>query len=228
MRVEPFDVGSYVHVIKRGARGADIVREKSDYWRFLRLLFFMNDAYTDNNWMVVTKGKNLFERPARWPVHEPLVVIECFTLMPNHFHLLLREIQEGGVSKFMKKLSQSMSEHANLKYNERGSLFQGSYRSRTIDSDTYLRYVAAYIMVKNTLELYPKKGLIGAQKNFEDAWKWAITYPFSSLGEYAGSRTYPSTLSAGILKDIFKVPQEFRSFSRDVILGGKWDSVAFE
>jgi len=49
MRIEPFTAGSYVHVLKRGARGIDIVRDESDRWRFLRILFFMNDEYFDKS-----------------------------------------------------------------------------------------------------------------------------------------------------------------------------------
>jgi len=223
MRVEPFEVGSYVHVIKRGARGMNITRDESDKWRFPRLLLFMNDEFVDHNWMLLTNGQKMFQRPIGWPKRKPIVAVECFTLMQNHFHLLLRETQKGGVSNFMKKLGQSMSEHANLKYNEKGSLFQGSYRSKTIDSDIYLKYVLAYIMVKNTFELYPNGGLVEARKNFNDAWKWAITYPFSNLGEYVDCQA-PSPISVGgNLKKIFETPSKFKSFSRDVILGRKWN-----
>jgi len=229
MRVEPFSVGSYIHVVKRGARGVDIVRDSSDYWRFLRLLFFMNDVHVDHNWMIVTNGASLFERPPQWPNRDPLVDIEGFTLMPNHFHLLIKEIKEDGVSLFMKKLGQSMSEHANMKYKEKGSLFQGSYRSRTIDSDTYLRYVAVYVMVKNVFELYPKGGLSVAKDNFEDAWKWAVEYNFSSMATFVGKNKASSTLLCnGALRDIFDNPLKFKEFSREVIESGKWQEVSFE
>ncbi|MEK7076152.1 MAG: transposase [Patescibacteria group bacterium] len=228
MRVELFTTGSFVHVLKRGARGIDIVRDESDRWRFLRILFFMNDEHFDKSWTVVTRGKGLFQRPESWPKRKPLVDILSYTLMPNHIHLLLKEIQKGGVSLFMKKMGQSMTEHANLKYKEKGSLFQGAYKSKTITTNEYLQYLAIYIMVKNVFELYPKKGLAGAQENFEDAWKWATTYPFSSFGDYAGIRSNAPIVTKGILEEIFDTPHKFKSFSREVILGGKWMSVEFE
>lgn len=228
MRIEPFTTGSHVHVLKRGARGMDIVRSDSDKWRFLRLLFFMNDEYADTNWMVVTKGMDLFHRPDNWPQCKPLVNILAYTLMPNHIHLLMRETQKGGVSLFMKKIGQSMTEHANFKYKEKGSLFQGAYKSKTIKTNEYLRHLAIYIMVKNVFELYPKKGLAGAQENFEDAWEWATTYPFSSFGDYVGVRNNSPIITKGILGEIFNTSQKFKSFSREVILGGKWDLVEFE
>ena len=78
----------------------------------------------------------------------------------------------------------------NAKYNERGSLFQGSYKSKTVDDDNYLRYLAYYIQVKNVLELYPG-GLQAAVQNFDDAWEWALRYPFSSISSYANNEHCP-------------------------------------
>ena len=228
MRVEPYTTGSYMHVLKRGARGIDIVRDESDRWRFLRVLFFMNDEHFDKSWTAVTRGKGLFQRPNNWPIRKPLVSILSYTLMSNHIHLLLKEIQKGGVSLFMKKVGQSMTEHANLKYKEKGSLFQGAYKSKTVKTNEYLRHVAVYIMVKNVLELYPKKGLLGAQENFEDAWRWANTYSFSSFADYTGARLSSPIIEKEILAEVFDTSAGFQSFSRDVILGEKWASAEFE
>ena len=129
---------------------------------------------------------------------------------------------------FMKKLGQSMTEHANLKHKEKGSLFQGAYKSKTIKTNEYLQHLAVYIMVKNVFELYPKNGLVGAQENFEDAWRWAIAYQFSSFGDYAGVRNNSPIITKGILEEIFDTSVKFKSFSRDVIVGGKWGLVEFE
>lgn len=222
MRVQPYGIGSYLHVIKRGARGVDIVRDGSDSWRFLKMLFLLNDVHFRNDWFFEKSNTDIFNRPKHWPEREQVVDILAYTLMPNHFHLLLREKQKGGVSLFMKRLGQSMTIYTNEKYQENGSLFQGAYRSKTIQEDEYLRYAAAYVMVKNAFELYPKGGLYTAQENFDDAWEWAKGYTFSSFGDYAGSRKNSPILSKdNLLQEIF-TPQYFKRYARDVILGGKW------
>ena len=147
--------------------------------------------------------------------------------MTNHIHLLLKEIREGGISAFMQKVGQSMTNHFNEKYDQRGSLFQGPYRARTVQDDEYLRYVSAYIMVKNVFELYPKGGLKAATAHFEDAWEWAIKYPFSSLGEYAGVR--PALIvERDEMSKTFSNLREFKDFARDVIAGGTWTLSEFE
>lgn len=228
MRIEPYSIGSYLHVVKRGARGMNITRSKSDMWHFLRLLYFMNDEFVDWEWKRKTRSSNLFERPPGWPEKKPLVYILCYTFMPNHIHLLLKEIQEGGVSLFLKKLGQSMTEHMNRKYGEKGSLFQGSYRSKTINSNEYLERVAAYIMIKNTLELYPKHGLTNARKNFNDAWEWAAEYPFSSFADFSGHRAVSPILKKDLLEKIFPDPQSFKKHAKNVLQRDVWASEQFE
>ncbi len=221
MRVEPFTKDSYVHVVKRGARGLNIFQDTSDYWRCLKSLFYLNDHFFYEQWMRDTKGKPLFTRDG-WPERKPLVNILAWVLMPNHFHLLLQEITEGGISMFMQKLGQSMTLSFNEKYKNKGSIFQGSYKGKTVATDDYMRYVPLYIMVKNTFELYPNGGLREAMENFDSAWTWAINeYRFSSLADYASTRNSP-IIKKGVLADFWKTPAEFKEASRDFILGGKW------
>lgn len=220
MRVEPYTVGSYLHVLKRGARGVDIVRDEGDCWRFLRMLFLLNDEHFDRYWREVHL-EGIFSRPPNWPQRKRIVDILAYTLMPNHFHLILREIRSGGVTLFMKRLGQSLTNHANEKYGEKGSLFQGSYRSKTIDTDDYLRYAASYVMVKNSFELYPSGGLSAGQHHFDQVWQWAERYNFCSLGDYSGIRAGSPILEKGLLGEVF-TPDTFKEYSRDVILGGKW------
>lgn len=186
MRVEPKSVGSVVHVVQRGARGLDIVRDTQDHARFRGLLFYLNDSFSDPNWLKTARTFRQLQRPGHWPDRDPLVRILAWTLMPNHFHILMEEIRDNGISKFMQRLCGSMSMAFNAKYSEKGSLFQGSYKSRTVDTDDYLSYLAFYIQVKNVLELY-SGGLEKAVHNFDDAWLWASQYPFSSFASYSTS-----------------------------------------
>lgn len=224
MRVEPFTINSYVHVIKRGARGMEIVRGDSDKWRFLKSLYYLNN----NNSRTIDWENELYQNkiplfgwPDKWPKRDKLIEILAFMLMPNHFHLLLREIREGGISLFMQGLGASMTLHFNDKYKEKGSIFQGAYKGKLIDSDEYLRQVAVYIMVKNSFELSPD-GLEKAIKNFDAAWEWGLKYQFSSLADYGSNRKSP-ILDKELLGEIFRTPKEFKNFAKDTILGRKLD-----
>ena len=65
--------------------------------------------------------------------------------MPNHFHILVKEKIENGISKFMGKLTTGYSMYFNKRYDRTGSLFQGVFKSVHADSDEYLKYLFAYI-----------------------------------------------------------------------------------
>jgi Transposase IS200 like len=217
MRVQPFSVNSVVHVIKRGARGMNIVRDEKDSHRFISLLYYLNDEYKNDYWEDELIDLAPFERPDSWPKRKPLVDVLAFTLMPNHFHLVLREIKDGGVSRFMQRLGGSMSMYHNLKYKEKGTIFQGAYKGRTVDDDAYLRYLASYVMVKNVFELYPHGGLLGARKDFKKAWDWAQQYPYSSLPAYSGESDSPVIAENNIMRQMFSSPKAFKSASFDMI-----------
>ncbi len=204
MRVEAHSVDSILHVVKRGARGMDIVLDDADRWKFVKSLFLLNDTHSSTNWYTETAHLKLFERPSQWPKREPLTKILAWVLMSNHFHLLLQEKVEGGVAKFMQRFCGSMSLCFNLKYESKGSIFQGAYKGKLVDDDSYLRHLTFYIQVKNVLELYPG-GLVAALENFDQAWGWALKYNFSSLPAYALGIGSPILDDAeGLIKNIHK------------------------
>src|SRR3989344_1098938 len=102
MRVEPHGVGSIMHILKRGTRGVSIVRDEKDRTNFIRSLHYLNDANFHEHWKRDTAGVGFFEWPQGWESQEKLVDILAFTLLPNHFHILLQERLEGGIAKFMQ------------------------------------------------------------------------------------------------------------------------------
>lgn len=193
MRIEPFSTGSVIHVIKRGTRGTDIVRDQMDKHRFVKSLFLLNDTHIGQNWRRESAKLPLFERPGHWPEREPLVHILAWTLLSNHFHVLLQEIREGGTAKFMQRFCGSMSLCFNLKYKEKGNLFQSAYHARAVSETSHLNYLVFYILVKNVLEMYPG-GLSAALTDFDDAWEWASRYQFSSFKDHVTSGVHSSII----------------------------------
>ena len=219
MRKEPIDIGSFVHVIKRGTRGLPIVKDEGDKWRFLLMLNHFNDEYASENWFRDLRDEKIAHtllRPKLWPAQEKLVKILGFCLLDNHFHLFLKEITENGIAKFMHRLGIGMTKGFNEKYKEKGSLFQGAYHSKTIEEDMYLRYVSVYIQVKNAFDMYPG-GMKKALCEFDTAYDWASKYLYCSLGDYVGTRKSP-IVETDLLGEIF-TPAEYKSFARDCILG---------
>ena len=238
MRKEDFTVGSFVHVYNRGNRKQPIVKDQKDKWHFLEMLYYFNNRLSISNPFRnlrqskenLSKSKNPFVWPEEWPSRQPIVKILAFSLMENHFHLLLKEIQEGGISLFMKKLGNGMTGYFNQKYQEVGSLFQGSYKAKSIKTDLYLEYLSVYIQVKNPFENYPG-GFQEAVKHFDKAYAWAVKDPYCSLADYAGLRNSP-IINKGLLGEIFPNPKEYKEFARQCLvredLEGRLGKLTFE
>jgi putative transposase len=106
--------------------------------------------------------------------------------MPNHFHLLLHEKAEGGISIFMKKLLTGYSMYFNKKNDRSGGLFEGTFRARHVDKDGYLEYLYSYIHL-NPIKLiepdWKEKGLSDQSKTL----KYLENYLYSSYIDYLGA-----------------------------------------
>lgn len=221
MRKEPFFVGDIVHVFNRGNRKQEIVYDEKDRYHFLQALFYFNDEYAHPNLFrsLYELWKSDFykrlEWPREWPERNPLVKIHSFVLMNNHYHLILEEIKEGGVTKFMRKLGTGMTNRFNTKYKETGRLFQGAYKARRVDRDNYLQYLLVYVHIKNVFELY-SGGLKNAIANFNDAYEFASRYPYSSLGAYfSDGHIANSIIATDMCGDTLKNKEVFKEFAKN-------------
>ncbi len=199
-----------------------IVYDEADKWRFLKTLRYFNDEFSPPNifrqldLLIKANQCRLFEWPKNWPAHKPIVKILAYCLMPNHFHLLLKETTEGGISKFMQKFGDGFTKYINIKYNETGRIFQGSYKAKTITDDEFIRYLDTYIQVFNPLELY-SGGIKTALKEFDKAFKFAMDYPFCSLGE-SFKRRKIEIIDRDILKELFPNLKNYKEFTRDALV----------
>lgn len=219
-------IGEYYHIYNRGNRKGRIFFKESDMWRFLQALRFFNSSYSS---LHLFRGLNLglttglatsdVANP-NLPAHNPLVKVLCYCLAPNHFHLLLKEIREGGISKFMQKVGNGFSKYSNIKYQNVGRVFQGPYKMKIISEQRYLEYLMAYIQVINVFELFPG-GLEKALKNPKEAMSFVDNYSFSSHPDYVGLRK-SLIIDKDILGKIFPTPEEYRKFVHQILAGKRF------
>jgi len=229
MRKEPFTVGDYIHIYNRGNRKMPIVYDEADRWRFTKSLRFLNEELGVealfkklNTFPKAAFGKRAkrvfdFRFPISWPDHKPVVKILCFFLAPNHFHLLLKEIQKGGITKFMEKIGTGFTNYINLRYKETGRLFQGPYKGRTVNRMQYLQYLNVYIQVLNPFEVYPG-GLKKAVEEFDKAFEFAVNYQFGSLPDFLGKRNL-GIIEKDIFEGMFPDVKSYKEFAYDCLIG---------
>jgi len=172
-----FTPGEYFHVYNRGNSKQKIFFDKSDYYRFIALLFVVNSTKPFK--FLFLKDPYVFDRG------EQIVSIGAYCLMPNHYHLLLMPRTETGLSKFMQRLSTGYSMYFNNKYDRTGALFEGRFKAELATNDEYLKYLYAYIHL-NPVKLiqsdWKETGILDKEK----AKKYISKYPYSSFQHYAG------------------------------------------
>lgn len=121
-----FQKGFYYHVYNRGNRKQNIFISPRDYERFLKR---------------VREYKDKFK-----------ISILGYCLMPNHFHFLLRQDTDIPLTSFMLRLGTSYAKYFNIKYEQVGSLFQGRFKAKVIETDEYLLQLSRYIH-RNPIEI---------------------------------------------------------------------------
>lgn len=189
--------GEMYHVYNRGVDKRTIFTDRDGYSYFIHLLYTLNDSAKSPNRRrdYLYKYLQSYDEGSTFIINEKekLVDILAFALMPNHYHLLLKQRVDDGVSKFMQKVGTGYTMLFNEKHNRSGSLFQGRYKSVHISSDRQLLYIPHYIHL-NPLSL--------CKQNI-DSFEYLKNYKWSSFQDYIGINNYPSVISKKDILDVF-------------------------
>jgi REP element-mobilizing transposase RayT len=132
----------YYHVFNRGVDKRTIYESKEDLYHFFTRLATLNT--TDNSTYSKDKRKNI-KNEIILDNGDELVSIVAYCLLPNHFHLLLKQRTEDGVSKFMQRIGTSYTKFFNEKYQRSGSLFQGKFKANHVTGDLGLPTLSSYV-----------------------------------------------------------------------------------
>jgi putative transposase len=114
-----------------------------------------------------------------------LVSILSYTLMPNHFHILVYENEEGGISKFMMRLLTAYSMYFNTKYERSGPLFTHPFRSQHISDEAQYLWIFSYIHL-NAVGIIKKDFKINGIGDKDLVEEFLKSYKYSSYHEYGG------------------------------------------
>ena len=189
MRKIDFRNDEYYHIYNRGVDKREVFTDACDYFRFLKSLEEFNrpdpigSIYEQN-----FRKKEPFGHSV-----SKLVEIIAYCLNPNHYHLILKQVKDNGIEKFMHKVGLGYSKYFNHRYKRSGVLFQGKFQAINIDSNEYLLYLSVYVN-KN-------KFIHGYDNNFN----------FSSLDEYLGKCQY-NLCSKDIILRQFRNKKEYEKY----------------
>lgn len=194
-RFTPFIDDSFYHIYNRGVEKRQIFTTEKDYHRFLQTIYF----YQFNNPRFPFSRKQALLYQGRDFSSSPkFVEIICYCLMPNHFHLLIKQTPDGNIQKFMQKVLNSYTKYFNTKHSRVGPLLQGTFKAVPIETDFQLIHISRYIHLNPYVS---------------DLSKDLDTYPYSSYPDYLGLSNDPFCNKELVL-NLFKDVKDYQEFMK--------------
>ena len=215
-----FANGEIYHVVIRAVDPLELFRSEKDNLRFIYSLFTLNSMDSLPALFRKRLGISNFSRPdletmvnliEKIGERKVLVEILAFCLMPNHVHLLIRQTQEGGISKFMQKTGTSYGMYYNKKYNRKGHVFQGRYGIVHIKDDEQLKTVFVYIHANPVSLIAPGWKQTGIE-DLEKTIQFLENYKWSSYPDYLDNKNFPFLTKRDLLKKIMGGTENCKEF----------------
>ncbi|MEK7071710.1 MAG: transposase [Patescibacteria group bacterium] len=222
--------GEIYHIVVRAVDDLKLFRDEKDYLRKIHNLFEFNDS-NPTKWQYRQYYENGSREINKRTKRNLLAEILTFCLMPNHIHLLVRQLIDGGISKFMRKIGAGYGIYYNNKYKRSGHIFQGKYRAVQVKSDQQLQTVFVYIHANPVSLVEPgwkEKGI----KNINEAINFLENYRWSSYLDYLQNKNFPSLTNREFLTETFGGSESCREIVNDWLKYKKelfdFDKVAIE
>lgn len=192
------------HVYNRGVERRNVFVDRRDYIRALETLRyyrFANPPIKLSKYLILPKEqKYKLITNTDW---SELVQVITFCLMPNHFHFMVKQLKEGGISKFLSNFTNSYTKYFNTKEEREGPLFQGLFKAVRVETDEQLIHLSRYI------HLNPTSSFVITNNQLEN-------YPWSSLPEYLGT-SIDSICEKKDVLSFFSSLEKYKQFLHDQI-----------
>lgn len=154
-RRDPLLIGEYYHIYNRGVDKRDIFMNKGDMNRFVLSIKEFNTISPIGSIEFSLKNKTEFQRFKN--DEKPLVSIVCYCFNPNHFHFIIKQEAEGGISEFYKRLLGGYTSYFNKTHKRSGALFQGKFKSKLIKDDAYFLKIRPYVNTNYLIHDIPEE-----------------------------------------------------------------------
>ncbi len=209
------ETGGYYHVYNRGVDKRNIFEDEIDFQRFYHSMYLFNDKNYSNPGNQPYFNETLLAAHDRiQDERDPLVSVVSYCLLDNHFHFFLKQVQDGGIAKFLQKLGAGYTKYFNRKQDRTGSLFETTYKRVAINDDLQFMHLSRYIHLNslNDKIFNWRQGLIDdwdtASRELED-FRW------SSHNTFLGKEQELPVIDLNEVRKLFADSNEYMDFLKE-------------
>jgi len=210
-RKQQFANNEIYHVATRGLDDNLLFKDMDDYYRGIFSLYEFNTLKS-----ITIRGRRKVRKrikdslQTQKPIRDPISVVDtrdkivdilAFCLMPNHIHLLLRQLKDGGLIKFMQKFGAGFAGYFNKKYSRKGHVFQNRFLPVLIKDERQLMVASTYVHTNPVALIEPhwkENGVSDADKAIE----FLENYKWSSYQDYIGKNNFSSVTERDFLSEL--------------------------
>lgn len=198
-------VNEYYHIYNRGNNKQSVFLDEKDWARFLFLIIYMQSPTMLFNigqeipYFIRHRMFNISKKKHKTILENRTTELTAFAFMPNHFHLIIKESSEKGISRYMQRIQDGYTKYFNTRYKRIGHLFQGPFHIVHVKDNEQLLHLSAYIH-RNPREL-------NEWKNQEHQFPW------SSFQDYVVKNRWGELLKHGIITEQFSTGNEYKLFT---------------
>lgn len=202
--------GEIYHIYNRGVDKRELFIDPKDTARFMQAILEFNTtkpigSIRENTQRHKSGVPNAVFMPKGAAI-TPLVSFIAYCVNPNHYHFVLKQLVEGGISKFIQKFSQGYAMYFNEKHQRTGPLFSGCFKAKHVETSDYLFHLSAYVNLNFNIH---KIGPDNPAYNFvRSSWK-------QYNEEMVGAPLIPC--ETNLILEHFKDKQSYKNYAEETV-----------
>lgn len=204
-RKNPLVSGEIYHIFNRSIAEYQIFNNEKEFLRMIHLISFyrfekITPKFSEFYRTLKRRKQEFFSLLEETTKNkEKLIQIIAYCIMPTHFHLILRQIKDNGISTFMSNILSGYSHYFNITHKRKGPLYESRFNSILIQNDTQLLHLTRYVHLNPVTAHLTEKA---------EEWK------FSSYDEYLKKK--PAQERICYFNDLLKIdPERYAFFVND-------------
>jgi putative transposase len=192
------------HVFNRGVARMPVFSTVNDFMRFLDVVDYCRFANTKISFShykqlpIELRSEMMSTLRNENKLH---IEIFAFCLMDNHYHFLVKQLAEKGITTWISNVQNGYAKYYNIRTKRTGPLFQPRFQAVRIETEEQLLHVSRYI------HLNPSTSHLVSTENI-------LQYVWSSFPSYIAKSNY-SFMNTEMILELMHGREKYQKFVFD-------------